>query len=61
MSRGLGDVYKRQIKTAEASLKGQSVFEYDKNGTVALSYNNFAKEVLEDEQRKSKNKSAIIR
>ncbi len=49
------------IKTAEASLKGQSVFEYDKNGTVALSYNNFAKEVLEDEQRKSKNKSAIIR
>ena len=49
------------IKTAEASLKGQSVFEYDKNGTVALSYNNFAKEVLEDEQRKSKTKSAIIR
>ena len=38
-----------------------TIRKYDKNGTVALSYNNFAKEVLEDEQRKSKNKSAIIR
>lgn len=49
------------IKTAEASLKGQSVFEYDKNGTVATSYKNLAKEVLQDERQKSKNEPTITR
>jgi chromosome partitioning protein len=49
------------IKTAEASIKGKSVFEYDKKGTVAQSYNNFAKEVLQDERESSKNEPTIIR
>ena len=49
------------IKTAEASIKGKSVFEYDKNGTVAQSYKNFAKEVLQDERESSKDGPSIIR
>ena len=39
------------IKTAEASIKGKSIFEYDKKGTVANAYENLVEEVLEDEKQ----------
>ena len=37
------------IKTAEASIRGKSIFEYDKKGTVAKAYENLVEEVLNDE------------
>lgn len=49
------------IKTAEASIRGKSIFEYDKNGTVAKAYENFAKEVLHSERQQSQYKVAIAR
>ena len=36
------------VKTAESTSQGESIFSYDKNGTVAEAYSSFAKEVLED-------------
>ena len=47
----------RGVKAAESSRKGESILSYDKNGKVAESYINFAKEVLEDE-RKEKQRNA---
>ena len=41
------------IKTAEASIRGKSIFEYDKKGTVAKAYENLVEEVLNDERTKS--------
>ena len=49
------------IKTAEASIKGKSIFEYDKNGTVAKAYEELAREVLQDEREKSRNETSIVR
>lgn len=49
------------IKTAEATIQGKSVFEYDKNGTVAKAYENLVKEVLQDERTKSKNEPCFTR
>jgi len=49
------------IKTAEATIRGQSIFEYDKNGTVANAYKSLAKEVLGDERRKKKNEPSFDR
>lgn len=49
------------IKTAEATIQGKSVFEYDKNGTVAKAYENLVKEVLQDERTKSKNEPCFAR
>ena len=48
------------IKAAETSAVGQSVFTYDKDGTVAQAYANFTKEVLADEER-AKSKPAPCR
>ena len=46
------NIYKTHIpiatKAAETSATGQSVFTYDKKGTVAEAYKNFTKEVLKD-------------
>ena len=39
------------IKAAEASIKGKSIFEYDKKGTVAKAYENLIEEVLNDERQ----------
>ena len=52
MSRGLGDVYKRQ---------GKSIFEFDKNSPVANAYNNLAKEVLENERTRQKDGTSKVR
>ena len=41
------------IKAAEATIGGKSIFEYDKNGTVAKAYEHLVEEVLEDEKQKS--------
>jgi chromosome partitioning protein len=49
------------IKTAEASIQGKSIFEYDKNNSVAKAYEKFAEEVLHDERQQVKNKFAINR
>lgn len=49
------------IKTAEATIQGKSIFEYDKNGTVAKAYENLAKEVLQDERTKTKNEPCFAR
>ena len=38
------------VKIAEAPIKGKSIFEYDKNGTVAKAYEDFVEEVLADEK-----------
>lgn len=49
------------IKTAESTSQGESIFSYDKNGTVAQSYSSFAKEVLNDGKRLIKNATAKVR
>ena len=49
------------IKTAEATIQGKSIFEYDKNGTVAKAYENLVKEVLQDERTKTKNEPCFTR
>ncbi len=49
------------IKTAEASIRGKSIFEYDKNGTVAKAYESLAKEVLQNERQQVKNEITISR
>ena len=49
------------LKTAEATIQGTSVFEYDKNGTVAKAYENLVKEVLQDERFKEKNEPCFTR
>ena len=41
----------RSVRAAEASVTGGSIFEYDKNGKVALAYEQLAKEVLGLEER----------
>ena len=51
----------KAVKTAEATIQGTSVFEYDKNGTVAKAYENLAKEVLQDERFKEKNEPCFTR
>ena len=49
------------VKTAESTSQGESIFSYDKNGTVAEAYSSFAKEVLEDGKRLIKNATAKVR
>lgn len=48
------------IKTAESTSKGKSIFEYDKNSSVSKAYNEFAKEVLEQDA-KERRKNAIAK
>lgn len=49
------------VKTAESTSQGESIFSYDKNGTVAEAYSSFAKEVLDDGKRLIKNATAKVR
>ena len=51
----------RAVKTAEATIQGTSVFEYDKKGTVAKAYENLVKEVLQDERSQAKNEPCFTR
>lgn len=41
------------VKTAESTLRGKSVFTYDKNGKVAEAYSSFAKEVTNNVREKT--------
>ena len=49
------------VKTAESTSQGESIFSYDKNGTVAEAYSSFAKEVLDDGKRLVKNATSKVR
>lgn len=42
------------IKTAESTSSGKSIFEYDKNSSVAKAYNEFAEEVLKQDVKERK-------
>ena len=47
------------VRAAECSLKGQSIFAYDKNCKLAQAYEQFTKEVVGDEER-SKDRSRDV-
>lgn len=49
------------IRVAEASVKGKSIYEYDKNGNAALAYERFTKEVLSSEKSRKRNKNDVVR
>lgn len=49
------------IKTAESTQQGESIFSYDKNGTVAEAYSSFAKEVLSNDKEHIKNATTKVR
>ena len=50
------------VKAAETSAVGQSIYRYDKNGTVARAYEAFTKEVIRDgERQRTQSKSALSR
>lgn len=50
------------VKAAETSAAGQSIYRYDKNGTVARAYEAFTKEVIRDgERQRIQSKSALSR
>ena len=45
----------KAINTAKATSTGKSIFEFDKNSSVALAYENLAKEVLDNGKTRTKN------
>lgn len=49
------------IRVAEASVKGKSIYEYDRNGNAALAYERFTKEVLNNEKSRKRNKNDLLR
>ena len=50
------------ITAAESSAAGQSIYEYDKNGTVAKAYAEFTREVLQcGEKQRNKHESSLSR
>ena len=50
------------VKAAETSAAGQSIYRYDKNGTVAKAYAAFTREVVRDgEKQRNKAESALSR
>ena len=50
------------ITAAESSAAGQSIYEYDKNGTVAKAYAEFTREVLKcGEKQRNKYESSLSR
>ena len=49
------------IKTAEATIKGKSILEYDKNGTVSQAYKKLAKEVIKDERTRKRDEISKVR
>ena len=51
----------KAVNTAKSSSTGKSIFEFDKNSSVALSYKEFAKEVIRDERSRTKNETSKVR
>lgn len=51
----------KAINTAKSTSTGKSIFEFDKNSPVALSYKELAKEVLDDERARTKNETSKVR
>lgn len=50
------------VKAAETSAAGQSIYSYDKNGTVAKAYGAFTKEVIRDgEKQRNQSQSSLCR
>lgn len=49
------------VKTAESTSHGQSIFKYYKNSKVAAAYSSFAKEVLDNDKRRTKNAVSKVR
>ncbi len=49
------------IRAAEISAEGKSIFAHDKNGKVAVAYENLTKEVLNGEKSRQKHKNDLIR
>ena len=50
------------ITAAESSVAGQSIYEYDKNGTVAKAYAEFTREVIQcGEKQRNKHESSLSR
>ena len=50
----------RGVKAAESSRQGESILSYDKNGKIAKSYIEFAKEVLDDERKEKTRDSNTV-
>ena len=51
----------KAINTAKSTSTGKSIFEFDKNSSVANAYMNLAKEVLDYERNKSRNETSKVR
>ena len=51
----------KAINTAKSTSTGKSIFEFDKNSPVALSYKELAKEVLDDKRARTKNETSKVR
>lgn len=51
----------RSIKAVETTAEGRSIFAYFKSGKVAIAYDSLAKEVLENEKQRSKNRTESVR
>ena len=51
----------KAINTAKSTSTGKSIFEFDKNSPVALSYKELAKEVLDDERARTKKETSKVR
>ena len=49
----------RTIKVAESTSHGKSIFTYDKNSKVAAAYQDFAKQVVRDGEKKHTRSNAI--
>lgn len=51
----------KAINSAKSTSTGKSIFEFDKNSSVAIAYNNLAKEVLDNEREKTKHETSKFR
>lgn len=49
------------IRAAESSAQGVSIYTFDQYGTVAKAYDQFTKEVLSDEKKRTKDRAQSIR
>lgn len=43
------------VKAVEGTMVGKSLFSYDKNSKPAIAYDNFCREVLRDEKKRTRN------
>lgn len=51
----------KAINIAKSTSTGKSIFEFDKNSSVALSYKNLAKEVIDNEKTRNRNETSKVR